>query len=53
MFGHLLKEITSFFEELLQKEETWWILFITGLAGAVFVPLFGLADVIAAIIYFL
>lgn len=31
MFGHLVEEIGSFLAELFEKEETWVILFITGL----------------------
>ncbi|TSA45174.1 hypothetical protein D4R51_02330, partial [bacterium] len=53
MLGHLLKEIGSFLDETFRKEETWIILFLIGLVGLVLVPIFGLSDIIAAIIYFL
>ncbi len=53
MFGHLLKEIGSFFEEIFRKEEIWVIVFLAGLVGVVLVPIMGLSDVLNAIIYFL
>lgn len=53
MFGHVFKEITSFLDETFRKEETWWILFITGFLGIIIVPFLSLSQIIAAIIYFL
>ncbi|MGC9611099.1 MAG: hypothetical protein ABSE68_02675 [Minisyncoccia bacterium] len=53
MLGHFLKEIASFFDETFRKEETWWILFITGFLGAILIPFLSLPQIIAAIIYFL
>jgi hypothetical protein len=53
MFRHIFKEIGVFFEELFRRDETWWILFITGFMGAVLIPLLSLSQIIAAILYFL
>ncbi|MCL4404271.1 hypothetical protein M1432_02930 [Patescibacteria group bacterium] len=53
MFGDLSKEIASFFEELFRQEETWAILFIAGVAGAIAVPFIGVNALLQAILYFL
>ncbi len=53
MIGKFLKELGSFFEEAFSKEETWWILFISGAAGALVIPLIVPSDLGAVIIDFL
>ncbi len=53
MFGDLAKEIATFFEELFSREETWAILFIAGVAGAIAVPFIGLSALLKALLDFL
>jgi hypothetical protein len=53
MLGNFFKELGSFFEELFTKEETWWIIFLAGLTGAILVPFLGLNEVWEAILNFL
>jgi len=53
MFGHLLKEISYFLDEVFRKEETWVILFITGVVGVFLIPFLGLVNILQAVLYFL
>ncbi len=53
MFGDLAKEIATFFEELFSREETWAILFLAGVAGAIALPFIGLSALLAALLEFL
>ncbi len=53
MFADLAKEIASFFEELFSHEETWAILFIAGVAGAIAIPFVGFGALLRALLDFL
>lgn len=53
MIGKFLKELGSFLEEALSKEETWWILLISGAAGALAIPLIAPSDLGTVVIDFL
>jgi hypothetical protein len=53
MFGDLAKEIATFFEELFSREETWAILFLAGVAGAITLPFIGFSALLTALLEFL
>lgn len=53
MLKHLLSEIGYLFEELFKKEETWLLILVAGVAGAIIIPLLGLSDLWRAVLDFL
>ncbi len=53
MIDHLFREIGSFFEELVRKEEFWVILFLLGIGGTLAAPSLGGRSIGDALRYFL
>lgn len=53
MSKNLLDEIGALLKEIFEKEETWFLLFVAGVVGAILIPFVGLNAVIAAVLAFL
>ncbi len=53
MSKNLFDEIGALLKEIFEKEETWFLLFVAGVVGAILVPFLGFRAVLAGILAFL